>query len=197
MIRFSMKKQTILSFFLLGLLSVACGVVPRSSYPPSGSGVTERPAGVSSRSGPEDDTISADETAENPPPSMKVSSLNEAKVSLMQAYHDWKGTPYVLGGASENGVDCSRFVNIVFDNYLGIELPTNTREQLNTGIKIRRHAIRTGDLVFFKTGRKTLHVGIAVNSGEFLHASTSNGVMISKLGKNYWRNRFLAARRVL
>jgi cell wall-associated NlpC family hydrolase len=128
---------------------------------------------------------------------MAVSSLNEAKASLMQAYRDWKGTPYQLGGASQQGVDCSQLVNIIFDEYFGIELPGNTRAQLNEGDGIRRAAIRTGDLVFFRTGRKTLHVGIAVNSGEFLHASTSNGVMISKLGNSYWRNRFLAARRVL
>lgn len=128
---------------------------------------------------------------------MSVSSLNEAKVSLIQAYRDWKGTPYVLGGASQNGVDCSKFVEIVFDEYFGINLPTNTRTQLNAGDGIRRAGIRTGDLVFFRTGRKSLHVGIAVNHGEFLHASTSNGVMISKLGNSYWRNRFLAARRVL
>jgi cell wall-associated NlpC family hydrolase len=115
----------------------------------------------------------------------------------MQAYQEWEGTPYQLGGASKNGVDCSRLMNVIFDNYFDIDLPTNTRAQLDAGDVIRRAGIRTGDLVFLKTGRKTLHVGVAVNRGEFLHASTSNGVMISKLGNSYWRNRFLAARRVL
>jgi cell wall-associated NlpC family hydrolase len=128
---------------------------------------------------------------------MSVSSLNEAQATLMQAYRDWKGTPYQLGGASKKGVDCSMFVNIIFDQYLGIKLPHNTRSQLNAGKGIRRATIRTGDLVFFRTGRKTLHVGVMVNQGEFLHASTSDGVRISKFGKSYWRNRFLAARRVL
>ena len=85
----------------------------------------------------------------------------------------------------------------MFEDYFGVQLPHNTRTQLNAGDGIRRAAVRTGDLVFFRTGRKTLHVGIAVNKGEFLHASTSNGVMISKLGNKYWRNRFLAARRVM
>lgn len=192
-----MQIQMVLAIVLMSLMLGACGVVPRSSYPPGGPVVTEKPADSASPSGPKGDSSSPDRTSENSPPAITVSSLDEAKASLMQAYRDWKGTPYVLGGASESGVDCSRFVNIVFDDYFGIELPTNTREQLNVGNKIRRPAIRTGDLVFFKTGRKTLHVGIAVNSGEFVHASTSNGVMISKLGKSYWRNRFLAARRVL
>jgi len=128
---------------------------------------------------------------------MHVSSLNEVQATLMQAYRDWKGTPYKLGGASKKGVDCSMLVNIIFDQYLGIELPSNTRALLNAGKGIRRAAVRTGDLVFFRTGRKTLHVGIMVNRGEFLHASTSDGVRISKFGRSYWRNRFLAARRVL
>lgn len=115
----------------------------------------------------------------------------------MQAYRDWKGTPYVLGGASKNGVDCSQLVNLIFDNYFGIDLPANTRSQLNVGTGVRRLSLRTGDLVFFRTGRRTLHVGIMVNSREFLHASTSSGVMISELESSYWANRYLAARRVL
>lgn len=169
---------------MLGWVS-GCGVVPRTPNPPAQTihADTAAPAEVSE--------------SPKPPPAMSVSSLDEAKASLMQAYRDWEGTPYKLGGASQDGVDCSQFVNIVFDRYFSIDLPTNTRTQLNKGESIRRVGIRTGDLVFFRTGRKTLHVGIAVNRGEFLHASTSNGVMISKLGNSYWRNRFLEARRVL
>lgn len=115
----------------------------------------------------------------------------------MQAYRDWKGTPYLLGGESKSGVDCSRLVNIIFDDYFGIDLPANTREQLNVGNGIRRLSLRTGDLVFFRTGRRTLHVGIMVDRNEFLHASTSAGVMISELESSYWSNRYLAARRIL
>lgn len=191
-----MKIRTVLALILLGLMGMACGVVPRSASPPSGPIASDSPSATSgsdtaTTTGPS--SSSEDDTAK---PAMKVSSLNEVKSSLMQAYRDWQGTPYVLGGESQEGVDCSRLVNIVLDDYFEIDVPTHTKEQLNVGSKIRRRAVRTGDLVFFKTGRKTLHVGIAVNSGEFLHASTSNGVMISKLGKSYWRNRFLAARRI-
>lgn len=185
---------------MIGGFVTACGVVPRSSQPPGVAGGDKNPAQTgesTSSSSVEDDTVSSEKESSASNTAMAVSSLNEAKASLMQAYREWKGTPYDLGGASQEGVDCSRLVNIIFDDYFGINLPTHTREQLNAGNKIRRAAVRTGDLVFFRTGRKTLHVGIAVNSGEFLHASTSNGVMISKLGKSYWRNRFLAARRVL
>lgn len=195
-----MHLRKVLVIFMVGGLVVGCGVVPRSSQPPAVAGEDKNPAQSGegkTASSVEDDTASSGNESYASNAAMAVSSLNEAKASLMQAYRDWKGTPYVLGGASPEGVDCSRFVNIVLDDYFDINVPTNTKEQLNVGSNIRRKAVRTGDLVFFRTGRKTLHVGIAVNSGEFLHASTSNGVTISKLGKSYWRNRFLAARRVL
>jgi cell wall-associated NlpC family hydrolase len=188
------RLQTVFIILLTGWMVSACGVVPRSVQPPSQAVST-----VSSDSSSPSSSSDSSEKNEvsQPQPAMAVSSIAEAKASLMQAYRDWKGTPYELGGATQKGVDCSRFVNIVFDDYFGIDLPTHTKTQLNAGEGIRRAAVRTGDLVFFRTGRKTLHVGIAVNRGEFLHASTSNGVMISKLGKSYWRNRFLGARRVL
>lgn len=175
------RLQTVPVFLLAIVLMVGCGIARRSTRPPSSNGAS----GTSSSS------------PQEPAVAMHVSSLNEAQATLMQAYRDWKGTPYQLGGASKKGVDCSMLVNIIFDQYFGMNLPTNTRAQLNAGKGIRRAAVRTGDLVFFRTGRKTLHVGIMVNHGEFLHASTSSGVRISKFGKSYWRNRFLAARRVL
>lgn len=161
--------------FIICLLFISCGVVPRS---PQGGG----------------SSVSNDVP---PPAAMSVSRVESAKSSLMQAYRDWKGTPYVLGGASKSGVDCSQLVNLIFDNYFGIDLPANTRSQLNVGMGIRRLSLRTGDLVFFRTGRRTLHVGIMVDGKEFLHASTSSGVMISELESSYWANRYLAARRVL
>ena len=126
-----------------------------------------------------------------------VSKYDEVRASLMQAYRDWKGTPYRLGGTSTAGVDCSSLVSIIFDDYFGVDMPMNTRRLLNQGEGIRRASVRTGDLVFFRTGRSTLHVGIIVEEGEFLHASTSEGVTLSNLYDRYWSNRYLAARRVM
>ncbi len=120
------------------ILIGGCGVVPRSAGP----------AG-SIKSAESSDSSSI-------PMAASVSSVNEARSSLMQAYREWKGTPYVLGGSSSRGVDCSSFVRLVFDNYFDVDLPTNTRTQLNAGSGIRRTSLQTGDLVFFRTGRKTL-----------------------------------------
>ncbi|HEX6982890.1 MAG TPA: NlpC/P60 family protein [Balneolaceae bacterium] len=181
------RLQTVLLVLFTAWVATGCGMVRHSVYRPPSPGADTAPATVPVNS----------ESQESPVSEKPFSSLNEVQVKLMEAYREWKGTPYQLGGASKSGIDCSQLVQIIFNEYLGISLPPTTRTQLNAGEGIRRAAIRTGDLVFFRTGRKSLHVGIALNHGEFLHASASEGVMISKLGNHYWRNRFLAARRVL
>jgi len=61
---------------------------------------------------------------------------------------------------------------------------------------VSRSALRTGDLVFFKTGIFIRHVGVYLERGRFLHASTSHGVMISELGDVYWKSRYWKARRI-
>jgi cell wall-associated NlpC family hydrolase len=119
------------------------------------------------------------------------------KSSLDLAYKDWKGIPYVLGGSGYNGVDCSSFMQIVFEDYFQIRLPRNTREQMKEGSSVRRNRIKMGDMVFFKTGRDSYHVGVMVNEQQFLHASTSSGVMISGLQEKYWSDRYLTTRRIL
>lgn len=116
---------------------------------------------------------------------------------LTQAYEQWKGTPYLLGGSSRSGVDCSAFIQIVMRQQFRVELPRTTSQQMNAGRRVRKSALRAGDLVFFQTGRRTLHVGIMMDNHRFLHASTSSGVMISSLQERYWTRRYLRARRVM
>jgi cell wall-associated NlpC family hydrolase len=124
-------------------------------------------------------------------------SARSPEARLMQAYEQWRGTPYVLGGTTRSGVDCSAFVQIVMRQQLGVDLPRTTREQMNAGSRVRRARLKTGDLVFFQTGRNTYHVGIMLDSHRFLHASTSRGPMISSLTENYWNRRYLRSRRVM
>jgi cell wall-associated NlpC family hydrolase len=116
---------------------------------------------------------------------------------LMQSYNQWKGTPYRIGGMTQSGVDCSAFVLIVMRDQFGVRMPRTTDEQLRFGKRVRPNRMRTGDLVFFRTGRKTLHVGIMVNQDQFMHASTSQGVMISSMREQYWRRRYVRSNRVL
>jgi len=117
--------------------------------------------------------------------------------ALYKAHEEWQGTPYVLGGSGIGGVDCSSFTQIIFRDYFGKTLPRNTRQQLQEGSSVRRNHIRPGDLIFFRTGRDLLHVGIAIEDGKFLHASVSSGVMISRVDQRYWASRYLASRRVI
>lgn len=124
-------------------------------------------------------------------------SQNPVQSRLQESYNQWKGTPYLLGGMTQSGVDCSAFVLIVMRDKFGVRMPRTTEQQLKYGKRVRMNRMRVGDLVFFRTGRKTLHVGIMVDNLQFMHASTSQGVMVSSLREEYWRKRFIRGNRVL
>lgn len=115
---------------------------------------------------------------------------------LYQHYKLWKGTPYRLGGMTTRGIDCSGFVFITFKAMFDLRLPRTVDEQAAFGRGIGPAELRSGDLVFFKTSATMHHVGIYLEQGRFMHASTRRGVMISALADGYWRQRFWQARRV-
>jgi len=124
---------------------------------------------------------------------IKIESIKE---KLYAQYAQWKGTKYKLGGLNRNGIDCSGFVFITFKSKLGIVLPRTTNLQVATGKDIERNQLQAGDLVFFKTGRFFRHVGIYLEHGKFLHASTRLGVTISKLDNVYWKSKYWKAKRI-
>jgi len=118
------------------------------------------------------------------------------KAKLYRQYQQWKGTTYRYKGLSKKGVDCSGFVYVTYLEHFGIELPRSTQHQSQVGTEVERSGLRAGDLVFFKTGVNRRHVGIYLEDGRFLHASTKRGVIISSLDDFYWRDRYWLARRV-
>ena len=126
-----------------------------------------------------------------------MSEAPPLRVSLEAQHEDWKGVPYRYGGLSPRGVDCSGFVYLTFLSRLGMEVPRTTTELLQSGEKVKRDEIQVGDLVFFRTGPGNRHVGIYMGNGDFLHASSSQGVMTSSLGNPYWRQRYWQARRLV
>lgn len=108
------------------------------------------------------------------------------------------GVPYVWGGTSPSGFDCSGLVQYVFQQY-GISLPRTTTEQVKVGTYVSKNDLRPGDLVFLKnTYRQGVsHVGIYVGDGKMIHASSSKGVVISSLSTSYYTEHYHSARRVL
>lgn len=141
--------------------------------------------------------LSACGTTERGTTSVSYEGGSEIISQLRSAHSEWEGTPYVLGGSGIGGVDCSAFIQIVFRDHFGIDLPRHTSDQLKEGSAVRRNFIRPGDLIFFRTRRGVLHVGIAMHDGDFLHAGVSSGVTISNLSDNYWAARYLGTRRVM
>lgn len=118
------------------------------------------------------------------------------KQILYAQYNEWKTVKYKPGGLSKGGVDCSGLVYLTFDARLGIKLPRSTDAQVNTGPTIATRDLVPGDLVFFKTGKNTRHVGIYIEDGKFLHASTEKGVMISRLDDEYWARTYWKSIRI-
>jgi hypothetical protein len=121
--------------------------------------------------------------------------LDEAQTRaiLYQQYQEWRATRYRIGGLSKSGIDCSGFVYVTFRDRFGIQLPRSSDDQAMIGRKVEEAELRTGDLVFFRTGRNDRHVGIFLEDRKFLHASTLKGVMISSLDDIYWSKEYWRA----
>ncbi|MCB0712741.1 MAG: C40 family peptidase [Ignavibacteriae bacterium] len=123
--------------------------------------------------------------------------LSTSRRKVLIAAEEWLGTPYVYGGASRSGTDCSGFVLNVFKK-IDVELPRTSQEQSNQGVKIAIESILPGDLLFFNTsGSGVSHVGISIGEKRFVHASTSRGVIVSSLEENYYSKHFMFAKRIL
>ncbi|WP_372870596.1 NlpC/P60 family protein [Shewanella sp.] len=114
---------------------------------------------------------------------------------LLWLYADWEGVPYRLGGMSKKGIDCSGFTLLVYRDLVAKSLPRTVEEQLEHGAPVATGHQRPGDLIFFKTGWSTRHVGVSLGDHRFVHASTSQGVMISSLNNSYWKQKFWQIRR--
>lgn len=112
-------------------------------------------------------------------------------IPLLQKIDEWWGTPYVLGGNSKNGVDCSYFTLDVMRDIYKVNLKRTSAEQYEQSVKIEWNNLKEGDLIFFKTeGRRRIsHVGIYLANNKFAHASTSQGVTIGDLTDSYWQRR--------
>lgn len=107
------------------------------------------------------------------------------------------GVPYVYGGTSTNGFDCSGFTKRVFSD-LGYSLNRTSSGQYSQGNAVSKANLQPGDLVFFKTnGYSISHVGIYLGNNKFINAETSSGVTVSSLSESYWAKYYAGAKRVV
>jgi len=111
------------------------------------------------------------------------------------------GTPYKFGSSNpDKGLDCSGLVKHVYKESADISLPRSAAEMSKQGEQVAKTELKPGDLVFFNTmGVGVSHVGLVVDASgpRFYHASSSKGVTESDLSKNYYKTRYLGARRVI
>ena len=129
-------------------------------------------------------------------PSSVGTTTGALTTQLYDYYFAWQGTPYRPGGLSKKGVDCSGLVHLLYRRIAGVELPRTSKAQSKIGKTISPDQLQPGDLVFFKTGWRTHHVGVHLESGQFLHSSTKKGVIISSLEEYYWKKTFYLAKRI-
>ncbi len=137
------------------------------------------------------------ETAAPPPADISLPGKFE-KQKMMDAILGWMGTPYLWGGETKQGIDCSAFSREIFRTSGGMSLPRTTEEQVTLGRPVSRENLEFGDLIFFNTtGQDPSHVGIYIGDDMFAHASVSFGVTLSSLYSSYYKKRYTGARRVL
>jgi peptidoglycan DL-endopeptidase LytE len=126
--------------------------------------------------------------AEDESSASKVDSL----VSESKKYID---SPYVWGGTSPSGFDCSGFLNFVYAK-VGVSLPRTVATIWRETLTVSNPNV--GDIVFFETYTSgPSHAGIYLGNNKFIHAGSSTGVTISDLNSSYWKNRYLGAKSAL
>jgi cell wall-associated NlpC family hydrolase len=125
--------------------------------------------------------------------------IRNERSRLWQVAQSWLNVPYRFGGMDRNGIDCSALSRTLYLDVFGIELPRMAKDQMNGGTFVRQPWLKEGDLLFFRDDRGSFqdHVGVFLGDGQFIHASSSQGVIISDLFSTYYQERLIMARRYI
>lgn len=143
---------------------------------------------------------------EEPAPAFKDKHTAKTKMAeglkknpaLYGFIEDWYGTPYRLGGTTRRAIDCSAFTRQLFSDVFGESLDRTAAMQFMMTKRIfDKKELKEGDLVFFSIKTKRIsHCGVYLGDGKFVHASSSQGVVISDLAQDYWSRYYAGAGRL-
>lgn len=126
-----------------------------------------------------------------------TTAVSSKAIAVINTAKSFMGVPYVWGGTTPAGFDCSGFTQYVLGRN-GISVPRTAAEQFTVGTSVSKSNLRAGDLVFFTTYKAgPSHLGIYLGNQQFIHASSSKGVTISSLTSDYYSSRYIGARRVI
>jgi len=123
-------------------------------------------------------------------------TLRSTMLNLAERY---QGVPYVYGGMSPWGFDCSGFTKYVYRE-IGFDLTRRASTQLGDGIIVSKENLQVGDLIFLRYPGEPCeasHVGFYVGDGMVVHASSSRGISYAALDGYFFATNFLCARRVI
>lgn len=130
-------------------------------------------------------------TEEQPEP---IEQKETASNDIVEVAYSLIGSPYVWGGTSPSGFDCSGFIQYIYETQ-NKTVPRTVNDIWNFSQPVENPSV--GDLVFFETYQPgPSHLGVYVGNGEFIHAGTSSGVVTSELSTSYWQERYLGAKRI-
>ena len=123
-----------------------------------------------------------------------VIPIQTKRNAIVEECKKYIGTPYLYGGLTKDGIDCSGFVFTTVRDSAGIQLPRTVKALYSFVQMIPDSKKQKGDLVFFRTVESTIsHVGIYIGKDQFMHSVSdgpNTGVIVSSLKENYWKTRY-------
>ena len=117
-------------------------------------------------------------------------------INLLFESLEWLGSPYQYGQCSKDGTDCSGFTRSIYQEVFDKTIARSSGAIYHQCKPVKKAKLKHGDLVFFKIGSSRIsHVGVYLGYGNFIHASTSAGVMVSNLEEDYYKRYFYSGGR--